>query len=160
METKSKRTIAREYAFKFLYRYNLASFIEDRNNFDQDETERLLAEFDQTYSEKDKEHPHNDFDHEIKSFAKQLVMKVLSSLPALEETLKTYLKRWKIENLDKVDLTLLLMATHEMKNQNDIPERVVINEYVEMAKTYGTADSYSFANGILDQMAKDLRGSK
>lgn len=158
MENKGKRSLAREYAFKFLYRYNLASFAEDRKNFDLDDTEKLLAEFDLTYIEKDKEHPDNNLDSEIRNFAKSIVFKVLSSLPALEETLKTYLKRWKMENLDKVDLTILLMGTHEMKNENDVPEKVIINEYVEMAKTYGTAESYSFANGILDQMAKDLRG--
>jgi len=157
METKSKRSIARQYAFKFLYRYNLPGFIDDKNNFDLELTEKLMTEFDLTYIEKDKEHPENDFDLEIKTFANQLVIKVLSSFPSIEETLKTYLRKWKIEKLDKVDLTILLMGTHEMKNEMDIPEKVIINEYVEMAKCYGTAESYSFANGILDQMAKDLR---
>lgn len=157
MESKSKRSLAREYAFKFLYRYNLASFAQERQNFDAELTEKLIAEFDFTYIEKDKEHPNNDLDTDIKQFSKQLIMKVLSNLPGLEETLKGYLKKWKIENLDKVDLTILLMGTHEMKNEKDIPERVIINEYVEMAKTYGAGESYSFANGILDQMAKDLR---
>jgi N utilization substance protein B len=49
----------------------------------------------------------------------------------------------------KVDLTLIRLAVYEIKFDEDIPNKVAINEAVELAKTYGTDDSASFVNGIL-----------
>ena len=52
---------------------------------------------------------------------------------------------------------MLLVAAFELKNHVDIPYRVVINEAVELAKTFGGADGYKYVNGVLDKLAAQLR---
>ncbi len=157
MEVKNKRTHAREYAFKFLYHFQLASFAEAKKEFDKEETQRKMVEFDLSYFAKDKEHPTQEFDHEMRYFSQHLILSSLEHLEELEELLKKSLHRWKIEHLDKVDLTLLTLGACEMKYEVDTPEKVILNEYIEMAKKYGTADSYSFINGVLNQLAKEFQ---
>jgi transcription antitermination protein NusB len=52
---------------------------------------------------------------------------------------------------------VLLVAAYELKNHVDIPYRVVINEAVELAKTFGGADGYKYVNGVLDKLSAKLR---
>ncbi|HEX7934863.1 MAG TPA: transcription antitermination factor NusB [Paraburkholderia sp.] len=62
-----------------------------------------------------------------------------------------------IEQLSPVERAVLLVAAFELKNHVDIPYRVVINEAVELAKTFGGADGYKYVNGVLDKLAAQLR---
>ena len=63
-----------------------------------------------------------------------------------------------IEQLSPVERAVLLVAVYELKHHVDIPYRVVINEAVELAKTFGGADGYKYVNGVLDKLAAQLRG--
>lgn len=60
---------------------------------------------------------------------------------------------WKTSRMGKVDLTLIRLAVYEIKYEDDIPVGVSINEAVELAKKYGTDDSFAFVNGILAKFA-------
>lgn len=62
-----------------------------------------------------------------------------------------------IEQLSPVERAVLLVAAFEFKNHLDIPYRVVINEAVELTKTFGGADGYKYVNGVLDKLAAKLR---
>ncbi|MEX3933128.1 transcription antitermination factor NusB [Paraburkholderia phymatum] len=62
-----------------------------------------------------------------------------------------------IDQLSPVERAVLLVAAYELKNQVDIPYRVVINEAVELAKTFGGADGYKYVNGVLDKLSAKLR---
>jgi len=62
-----------------------------------------------------------------------------------------------IDQLSPVERAVLLVAAYELKNHVDIPYRVVINEAVEIAKTFGGADGYKYVNGVLDKLAAQLR---
>jgi len=62
-----------------------------------------------------------------------------------------------IDQLSPVERAVLLVAAYELKNHVDIPYRVVINEAVELAKTFGGADGYKYVNGVLDKLAAQLR---
>lgn len=62
-----------------------------------------------------------------------------------------------IDQLSPVERAVLLVAAFEFKNHLDIPYRVVINEAVELAKTFGGADGYKYVNGVLDKLAAKLR---
>jgi len=59
--------------------------------------------------------------------------------------------------LDHVERAILRLATAEFMFRIDIPYRVVINEYVELAKSFGATDSYKYINGVLDKLAANLR---
>ena len=62
-----------------------------------------------------------------------------------------------IEQLSPVERAVLLVAAFELKNHVDIPYRVVINEAVELAKTFGGSDGYKYVNGVLDKLSVKLR---
>ncbi len=63
-----------------------------------------------------------------------------------------------VDQLDAVGHAILLLGLAELKARNDVPTKVVINEAVELAKRYGTTDSYKFVNAVLDKTSRELRG--
>ncbi|MGF6757347.1 transcription antitermination factor NusB [Paraburkholderia sp. GAS334] len=65
-----------------------------------------------------------------------------------------------IDQLSPVERAVLLVAAFELKNHIDIPYRVVINEAVELAKTFGGADGYKYVNGVLDKLSLQLRAAE
>ncbi|MEX3628560.1 MAG: transcription antitermination factor NusB [Burkholderia sp.] len=62
-----------------------------------------------------------------------------------------------IEQLSPVERAVLLMATFELKHQIETPYRVVINEAIELTKTFGGSDGHKYVNGVLDKLAVKLR---
>lgn len=60
-------------------------------------------------------------------------------------------------SLDPVELATLRIGTYELKHRLDVPYRVVINEGIELAKTFGASESHKYINGVLDQLAAELR---
>ena len=67
----------------------------------------------------------------------------------LEETSKG----WKTSRMGKVELTILRLAVYEMKFDEDIPEKVAINEAIELSKKFGGDDAPGFVNGVLAKLA-------
>ena len=62
-------------------------------------------------------------------------------------------KGWKLSRMNKVDLTILRLGVYEMKYDEDIPERVAINEAVELAKKFGGDESPAFVNAVLAKLS-------
>ena len=85
---------------------------------------------------------------------------LLARIPVLTETLDAlflpFLDR-ALDTLDPVELATLRIGTYELKHRLDVPMRVVINEGIELAKTFGAAESHKYINGVLDQLATTLR---
>ena len=89
----------------------------------------------------------------------------LSSLLFAEETPKHITQiglgggsfaRW-IDSYLPVERAILMQATFELKDLQEIPYRVVINEAVELAKNFGGTDGYKYVNGVLDRIAPSVR---
>jgi N utilization substance protein B len=91
-----------------------------------------------------------------REFFKELLRGVAFGTEALDALLAPALDR-KVEELDKVELALLRLGAYELKHRIDVPFRVVIDEYVELAKVYGAEDSFKYINGVLDRLAQELR---
>ena len=68
----------------------------------------------------------------------------------VDEIITRHLMHWKLERLTRTDRGLLRMAVFEMKFNPDIPEKVAINEAVEIGKKFGGEESSRFLNGVLD----------
>ena len=73
----------------------------------------------------------------------------------------------RVEHLDRdfgrlspVERGILLLAGYELAHQPEVPYRAVINEAVELAKSYGGTDGYKFVNGVLDKLAAQLRAAE
>jgi len=90
------------------------------------------------------------------AFARLLIQGALENLPRIDETIRGQLENWDFTRLNKVDLALLRMSVYCLLYQQDIPPTVTIDEAVDISKTYGTADSYRFVNGVLDGVRKKL----
>ena len=91
-----------------------------------------------------------------RDFFRELLRGVILGSEALDECFQPYLDR-KLKELDKVELALLRLGTFELKERIEVPFRVVIDEYVELAKTFGAEDSHKYINGILDKLSNVLR---
>ena len=89
-------------------------------------------------------------------FFDELLGGVLHGCPAIDEMLSPVLDR-RLDQLDKVERAVLRIATHELAARADVPYRVVIDEYVELAKLFGAEDGHKFVNGVLDKLARSLR---
>ena len=62
--------------------------------------------------------------------------------------------------LDRVELAIMRLGTCELLNRPDVPYRVVIDEYVELAKIFGAEQSYRYVNGVLDKVARQCRAAE
>lgn len=81
---------------------------------------------------------------------------VIRDAGALSASIAPSLDR-PIDQLSPVERAVLLVATYELTHHLDVPYRVVINEAVELAKTFGGSDGYKYVNGVLDKVAVQLR---
>lgn len=77
---------------------------------------------------------------------------VMEKLPEVDKLLDEAETGWKLSRMGKVDLAILRVAVFEMRFDDDIPEKVAVNEAVELAKKYGGEDSSSFINGVLAKL--------
>lgn len=75
----------------------------------------------------------------------------------LDRVIEGASRRWKIGRMDRVDVSLLRLGTHELLSAHDTPAAVILDEAVELAKEFGTPESSAFVNGILDRIARDAR---
>lgn len=90
------------------------------------------------------------------SFAIGLLRGSIAQHETLREQLTPLLDR-PFEELSPVEACILLIGAHEMANSPETPLRVVLNEAIELAKTFGGTDGHKFVNGVLDRLAPTLR---
>ena len=88
------------------------------------------------------------------AFARLLIQGTLENLPAVDEAIRRELENWDFSRLNRVDLAILRMSVYCLLFQPEIPHTVTIDEAVDIAKSFGTGDSYRFVNGVLDAVRK------
>ncbi|WP_299796338.1 transcription antitermination factor NusB [uncultured Maribacter sp.] len=96
-------------------------------------------------------------DDEDMTFAVQLLSRTLLKNDALEKEIEGKTPNWDKDRIAGIDSILLKMAICELLHFPSIPERVTINEYLEIAKEYSTPKSSIFINGILDKLTKEYK---
>lgn len=89
-------------------------------------------------------------------YFKELLENIVADHQALDEQCKPFLDR-AITSLDPIELSLLRMGIYELTRHPEIPYRVVINEAVDLAKTFGATDGHKYINGVLDKAAQEIR---
>jgi N utilization substance protein B len=87
-------------------------------------------------------------------YARELVRETVASRGTLDETIALHAANWELKRMAALDRNILRLAAAELFFFGDVPFRVVIDEAVELAKTYGTEGSGGFVNGILDSIHK------
>ena len=88
-------------------------------------------------------------------FSVSLFDAVAEQISEIDTVIEASSQNWRIERMSCVDRNILRIGINEILGPNEIPTRVAINEAVELAKRYGTKESPSFVNGILDRVARD-----
>ncbi|VAW90257.1 Transcription termination protein NusB [hydrothermal vent metagenome] len=93
------------------------------------------------------------------SYFRGLLSGVVKQVDKMDALLTPTLDR-SIESLDPVELAIMRMGAYELQYNIEVPYRVVINEAVELAKTFGADQGHKYVNGVLDKLAVTLRGAE
>lgn len=94
-----------------------------------------------------------------RTFAEDLAAGVRDHLNEIDAIAGEYSSHWDLDRMAAVDRNILRLAVYELIYCDDIPPKVTINEFVEIAKKFSTEDSGSFVNGVLDRIYQE-RGSE
>lgn len=135
---------AREIALQILYRYDL----NQTQGVDAIPTGLALAEDLKRHFE------HFQVTEGVREFAAELVAGTLKDSAELDVEIEKFSSNWKISRMAVIDRNLLRMAMYEMTRIKDTPTSVTIDEAIELAKQFGTADTSAFVNAILDSFRK------
>ncbi len=135
----SARRKARRLAVQALYQWQLS----------ENEPQSIQLQF-----EEDNETSKVDMDY----FA-ELLHGIPRELEPLDALIQPQMTR-TIKEVDPVERAIIRMAGYELKYRPDVPYKVVINEAVELAKTFGGTDGHKFVNGVVDKLAASLRATE
>ena len=86
------------------------------------------------------------------AYIRDKALNVILKSEEIDEMLNEHVTGWKTSRMNKVDLSILRLAVYEMKYDEEIPEKVAINEAVELAKKFGGDEAPAFVNGILAKL--------
>ena len=130
------RRKSREYALQVLYQLNIT----------QQDLLAALAQFQEHFLS----------DGKTDAFLKRLVSGVLEHCQELDRLIEQYSKNWRLDRINMIDRNILRIALFELFYCEDIPPKVSINEAIDLGKRYGSEDSGSFINGILDRIQNEV----
>ena len=97
---------------------------------------------------------HFEGNTKAKEFARRLVCGAITQRAEIDRLIDLAVENWKIERLAKVDYLILRLAAYELVFCADIPTTVSLDEAIEIAKRFGSEESASFINGVLDHVAQ------
>jgi N utilization substance protein B len=144
-----KRRKAREYALQFLYGIDLVALEpEEQKKYD------LFRGLDEFWKGTDENDP------DVKKFAEDLIKGVIKHLDDINPLIQKAVDKWKLLRMAAIDRNIIRVAVYEIIFRDDIPDAVSINEALEIAKRFSTAESAAFINGILDRISKDFKSTK
>jgi N utilization substance protein B len=98
------------------------------------------------------------YEPDILDFSKLMIAGTIEQIDVIDSIIKQHLEHWTFERLRKVDLAILRVGAYSILYQDDIAPQISIDEAIEIAKEYGSEDSYRFVNGVLDGIRKDKAG--
>lgn len=88
----------------------------------------------------------------LRNFSKKLVQGIYENLEYIDNLIKKSSQNWRLERMSRVDRCILRLSVFELFFMEDIPPKVSIDEAVELGKKFGTEESGSFINGVLDNV--------
>lgn len=93
------------------------------------------------------------------AYFRELLAGILPQVAALDAVFTPLLDR-PLEDMTPVELAVLRLAAYELKNRLDVPYRVVLDEALELTKTFGATEGHKFVNGVLNKLAHQLRSQE
>jgi N utilization substance protein B len=131
-----KRRKAREYALQILFQVDFT-----KKRIDSKDLEEFWSGKKESRS--------------VKEFTEDIVRGTLNSIDEIDAMIERVTENWLLKRMAAVDRNILRFAAYEILYRKDIPSAVTINEAIEIAKKFSSAESAPFINGILDRLAKE-----
>lgn len=147
----NKKREAREFCFQYFFHMQLPIFQELKHELSNAGDDKVLKE---SLSEF-KESTNTLLSDDLNTFVEEQVRSTLGHYSEIEQILEKYLKNWKLHRISRVEHTNLLLAANDLCFTKSAPVNVIINEAIEISKKFGSLESGSFINGILDNIAKN-----
>src|SRR3989344_3132772 len=94
------------------------------------------------------------YSYSFQTKSPKLIAPILDALPTLDSLISSVAPEWPLNNINRIDLAILRLATYELLHEPSLPAKVAIDEAVEIAKTYGSDHSPAFVNGVLGNILK------
>jgi N utilization substance protein B len=100
--------------------------------------------------------PDSEIGEELRTFANGLVRGTIERLGEIDQQLARHATNWRVERMAIIDRLVLRLAVYELLSEPATPSKVVINEALELARTFSGDDAVAFVNGVLDAVRKEL----
>ncbi len=130
------RRKSREFALQVLYQLNIS----------KQEALTAITQFQEHFAS----------GGETDTFQRRLVLGVLEHCSELDRLIKKYSEHWCLDRINLIERNILRMAIFELLYCEEIPPKVTLNEAIDLGKRYGSEDSGSFINGILDRIQHEV----
>jgi len=95
-------------------------------------------------------------DENNRTWANALVAGTIASVKDADELIAAHTKNWRLERMAVIDRLIMRMAIYELKTETDTPAKVIINEALELARTFSGEEPVALINGVLDAVRKTL----
>ena len=89
-------------------------------------------------------------------YFQEILVNTLTSITEIDELLTPILDR-DFDEVNPVEMAIIRLACYEFMSRLDVPYKVVINEALELTKTFGASEGHKFVNGVLDKLARQIR---
>ena len=130
-----KRRKSRELVLKVLYQLEITN----------QDPQQAIARLQEHFSENE----------EKDDFSERIVLGVLEHCGEIDQLIEECSENWRLDRMTIIDRAILRMATFELLYCEEIPPKVALNEAIDLGKRFGSEDSGSFINGILDQILNE-----
>lgn len=137
-----KRRKGRECVLQFLFQFDFTGKMPEKKDFEEFWTQEGIE------------------DPEMRGFIEDITCGTLNNLSGIDSAIQKAAENWVLQRMAAVDRSILRFAAYELLFRKDIPSAVTINEAIEIARKYSTGESTSFINGILDKIAKGIKGKR
>ena len=97
-----------------------------------------------------------DASEAVREFARQLVLGTAADVAGLDALIQQHSEHWRLGRLAVIDRLILRLGAWELQNAGDTPHAVILNEALELARTFSTDEAVRFVNGVLDSIRKSL----
>jgi transcription antitermination protein NusB len=131
------RKKSREVAMKILFQMSI----------NKEEVETAIEGFVENMEEN-----MNDVDLQ---YVRKTLTGVNENVKQIDKCIEKYLINWKMSRLSRINLAILRICTYEVLFEEDIPDKVSVNEAIELSKKYSEENSFTFINGVLDKIIKN-----
>ena len=101
--------------------------------------------------------PDGEVPEPLREFANAQVRGTLDRVKEIDAVLSAHAQNWRVERMAVIDRLILRLAVYEFLAETNTPPRVVINEALELARSYSGEEAVAFVNGVLDAVRKELR---